>query len=102
MARSMGLLNLDSPLTDVSINVRSRFVASPLRQKPGMAAAAVPKPRKNKEDLVPLSLDDPSTRSMMKKDWDGPDVSMARRWSAAMVSVRAYTNPAWRPLHSQP
>lgn len=86
LARSMATLGLESPLTDVSTNVRARPGASPIRAKATQKPAPAPKLRKDKEDAVPTGIDD-GVRGVLSKDWDGPDVPMVRRRSSAMVSV---------------
>ncbi|WFC95424.1 WD repeat-containing protein slp1 [Malassezia brasiliensis] len=85
LTRSMASMGLDSPLADVSANVRqARMNTSPIRAKPTKLAA--PKPRREKEDMVPVGLEE--TRGVVSKDWDGPDVALGRRRSAASVSVQ--------------
>ncbi|WFC99885.1 WD repeat-containing protein slp1 [Malassezia yamatoensis] len=83
LARSMATLGMDSPLTDVSANVRPvRMTLSPMRFKTEKSNA--PRSRQEKEDIIPSGMDD--ARAMISKDWDGPDgVLPPRRRSAATI-----------------
>ncbi|PKI82457.1 WD repeat-containing protein slp1 [Malassezia vespertilionis] len=79
----MASLGIESPLADVSVNVRPRSTVSPARGKPGKSA---PKLRQDKEDRVPVFPSEADTRGIVSRDWDGPELTTTRRRSAATVS----------------
>lgn len=81
LARGMASLNLESPLTDVPTNIRTR--ASPRAKAKWAAAAPL---RRDKEDHHGLGTTDAEVRGIVAKDWDGPELSTARRRGSTMVS----------------
>lgn len=90
LAKGMGALSLESPLTDVSVNVRGR--SSPVRYG-GAAGRGKDKPcsmlnKKEKEDLGPPGgLADLDARGVVSKDWDGPELNPTRKRTTTMLSV---------------
>ncbi|WFD31209.1 WD repeat-containing protein slp1 [Malassezia sp. CBS 17886] len=84
LPRGLGTVLADSPLTDVSTNVRARTV-----HPKGVASAKAGAPARKENDVHAMPCGGPNdvdTRGVVAKDWDGPELSTTRRRSAAMVS----------------
>lgn len=83
LTRGLGMLSMDSPLTDISTNIRG----SPVRMSAGMKGAKIGIARE-KEDRVSVHPLDADPRGVVAKDWDGPDGTSAgctRRRGSTMV-----------------
>lgn len=99
LTRGLGMMSLDSPLSDRPTNLRSRFHASPIRHPSikstrtlgpaggGVVSGIAAGGRRDKEDcLLVHSMDGPDARGVVAKDWDGPDGTVPRRRGSTMVS----------------